>query len=215
MKVLCMLSGGSDSAYAALMAKTMWPHADFYGLFIDYGQPEAPPERIASMAVFKRLMFNYNHWCEVKVSDLYVFHRQSVAENNVYVPLRNLVLTSIAAAKAEALEAEVLVVGNKSLQKTEGEFLTYDGNRKFYKQLESLVQSIEVTSHRILIVPTLSENRTQKLTRKDVYFGLWKNGFEYGETFSCWFARGFDECGECKNCVEKKLLWEQWRAFTT
>jgi 7-cyano-7-deazaguanine synthase in queuosine biosynthesis len=210
MKVLCTLSGGSDSAFAALTARQHWPDAEFHSLFVNYGQPELEPELQASVKVHNKLGFKPQNWHDTRVWGLYQFHRKLGDQMSLYVPHRNLVIASIAAAMAEDLKAEKIVVGNKSKKKTEGDPLTYDGNLEFYKALEYVVRVAEVTEHRIEIVPTLAEFHVRKLTRRDVYAGLWAAGFAYDDTFSCWFGYDGVECGMCKNCVEKRALWEEW-----
>jgi 7-cyano-7-deazaguanine synthase len=210
MKILCTLSGGSDSAYAAFVAKKAWPEAEFHSLFVDYGQPEVGPELYASVTVHNKLGFPAWSWSDVRIQWLYAFdrgHRDDL--NSLYVPHRNLVIASIAAAYADKIGAEKVVVGNKSFEKTEGDFLTYDGNLKFYKALQAVVQMIQVREPVLEIVPALSQLTQKKLTRQDVYFNLWAEGFRYEDTFSCWFGTAM-ECGACKNCVEKKSLWEKW-----
>jgi 7-cyano-7-deazaguanine synthase in queuosine biosynthesis len=213
MRILCTLSGGSDSAYAAFVAQKRWPEAEFHSLFVDYGQPEIGPEMEASVKVHNKLKFPAWAWHDVRIQWLYEnfdrSHRDDL--NSLYVPHRNLVIASIAAARADKLGAEKVVVGNKSFQKTEGDFLTYDGNREFYKALEAVVQMIQVRGPKLEIVPTLSEFTNKKLTRQDVYFGLWTNGFHFNDTFSCWFAVDNKGCGTCKNCLEKQGLWEHWQ----
>jgi 7-cyano-7-deazaguanine synthase in queuosine biosynthesis len=210
MKILCTLSGGSDSAYAAFEAQRRWPWETFHSLFVDYGQPEVAPELQASVKVHNKLGFRPENWHDVRLQWLYkLTDRDKKDTNSLYVPHRNLVIASIGAAMASSLGAEKLIVGNKSLVRTAGDFLTYDGNRTFYKDLEFVVHSIETRPPSLTIEPTLSMDG-KKLTRRDVYFGLWANGFKYDDTFSCWFAEGDKECGTCKNCLDKRELWKHW-----
>jgi 7-cyano-7-deazaguanine synthase len=210
MIILCTLSGGSDSAYAAYAAKLLWPDAEFHSLFVEYGQPEVGSELQASVKVHNKLGFGSHRWHNVRIQWLYKFDRTHPDDlNSLYVPHRNLVIASVGVALADQLGAEKLIVGNKSFKKTEGDFLTYDGNREFYKALEAVVQMIQVHGPKLEIEPTLS--MVNKLTRADVYFGLWDRGFKYDDTFSCWYATvNGKECGTCKNCAEKQALWVSW-----
>lgn len=209
MKILCTLSGGSDSAYAALVAKKRWPDAEFHSIFVDYDQPEVEAENRASLRVHHKLGFPSCSWRSVSLLRMYQFKRSKDNMASIYIPLRNLVIASIAAARAEDIGASIIVVGNKSQHRVEGEILGYDGNRDFYQSLARVIRSIQTGSNRIDIIPTLAE-MGRKLTREDVYFGLWSEGFTYADTFSCWFPEGRDECGNCKNCKEKLAIKERW-----
>lgn len=211
MKIVCTLSGGSDSAYASLVAKKMWPDAEFHSFFVDYGQPEVTRERLASHVVHDKLGFKPENWHDVRIESLYTFDRKQGDQHSLYVPVRNLVIAAMASAFAESIGAEMVVVGNKSFHKTLGDPLTYDGNREFYKALEAVVQMAQVSKTLITLEPTLSLGK-EKLSRRDVYYALWSSGFEYDDTFSCWFGYDGKECQHCKNCIEKRSLYVDWIA---
>ncbi len=202
MKVVVELSGGADSALAAIYAIRKYMTADFYALFIDYGQKYAEQERKASVEIANHLNCFYGgwNWEEVKISKFWQ-QGDKVVE---YIPLRNLFLSSIALSYAQSVGAEVLINGSKSLAVDSTDPYSFrDSTKLFYQHLE-LTELTGTEDHipLVRIEPLLAMNRTVKMTKREVYKEL--EDLAMPETWSCFHpSEDGKECGSCKNCKEK------------
>lgn len=203
MKIVCELSGGADSALAAVRAKNIWPDARIYALFINYGQPYADIEKIKSGGLAYRFGFS---WFEVMVMGL--FENVSLpGKAGEYFPLRNVVLSAIACSMAERVGAEIVVNGSKSLVPVEADPYSFkDSTALFYAVMTAAVH--QAGAKGIEIRQLLAENRTSKLSKIDVYRELRQYGVYMDDTFSCYhpYKEGsiWHTCGKCKNCLEKE-----------
>jgi 7-cyano-7-deazaguanine synthase len=209
MKVVVELSGGADSALAAVYAVRKYIGATFYGFFVDYGQEYANQERETSEKIATQLLFKYGgwNWTEVSVSKFWKNSSSAVVE---YVPLRNLVLTSLAISYAQSIGAEVVVTGSKTLVVDSNDPYSFrDSSLEFYQRLEKLAMSAtEVQSgvRLVFVEPLLAMNRESKMTKEQVYKELAEVGIT--NTWSCYHPKGMQECGECRNCKEKAKIFE-------
>jgi 7-cyano-7-deazaguanine synthase len=206
MNVVCELSGGADSALAAIYAKRKYGGAHFYCLFVDYGQKYAEEESDASVALAEKIFADYN-WRRVIVRGLFsestVVYGGRVASE--YFPLRNLVIAAVAASFAVSEHASIIVNGSKSLSRVPTDPYSFrDSTLPFYKLMEAAVNgALEVG--RITIDPILADGREAKLHKVAVYDELLKEGIKPEETWSCYHPSVAGKpCGTCRNCEEKK-----------
>lgn len=202
MKIVVELSGGADSALAAVYATRRYVDSDFFALFVDYGQSYAIQEKEASEKVFKHLKDKFGgwYWNGITVSK---FWQQGKAIEE-YVPLRNLMLSSIAASYAQSIGAEIIVTGSKSLVVDESDPYSFrDSTLEFYKLLEqTLTYATEKGIRLVRIEPLLAMYRDTKMTKRQVYKQLEELGIT--GTWSCYHPTvAGEECGDCKNCKEK------------
>jgi 7-cyano-7-deazaguanine synthase in queuosine biosynthesis len=216
MNVVCELSGGADSALAAIYARRKYS-ASFYCLFVDYGQPYAEKEHEASLRLVTKI-FDNAIWRRVVFRGL--FSESTAAYGNQvaseYFPLRNLVISAVAASLAVSVQASVIVNGSKSLSRVPTDAYSFrDSTLPFYKMMEAAVNSAVEEGH-ITIDPILADGRDQKMKKEHVYLELMHNGIQPEETWSCYHpvritkefepAGTLEPCGKCRNCLEKKQI---------
>ena len=129
MKIITELSGGADSALAFMEAQKKYAGAEFYSLFVDYGQRCAKEEEHASKFLHSRYQ-SLSTWKKVEVRGLFesaLTQEKSGVDKviddlaGVYTPVRNIVLTGIALSWADAIGAERVITGSKGLVKVEGD----------------------------------------------------------------------------------------------
>ena len=208
MRAVALLSGGLDSTVAAALAR-----ADggmlVAALFVDYGQRAAAAERAAAHAVAAALAMPLR----TTTLDLY----EGLADRSgallardrampqpptaalegpdadaraaaVWVPNRNGVLVNLAAAVAEALEAEAVVVGFNA-----EEAATFpDNGPRFLDSLNACLA--DSTRSRVRVVsPTLS------LSKAQLYAEGERIGAPIALSWSCYEA-GPAPCGVCESC---------------
>ena len=206
MKVICELSGGADSALAAIYAKRKYPDAEFHCLFVDYYQDYVWEEAGASHDMAVKIFGDKAKWHNVAVGNLFTDMEEAQPENvaKEYCPLRNLVISAIAASLAVKLGAEVIVNGSKSLSRVPTDPYSFrDSTLPFYKLMEAAVNGGIEKGH-ILIDPILADGRDRKMMKAHVYRELLEEGIQPDETWSCYYPTNGEPCGKCRNCLEKR-----------
>jgi 7-cyano-7-deazaguanine synthase len=211
MKIVAEFSGGADSAAAVILAKKNYPDAKIYGIFVDYEQKYAYQECIYAIDLANKLNIGLK---TIKAYNLFTETKKIKAISNVYTPLRNMLLLSIAASYAESIGAEMILTGSKGLVKIEGDpYSYYDSTVPFYKMMESVINYCkEVKVPPIIVNPILTANRTEKMSKKEVYKLLLENGIGKEDTWSCFTPDTRNiliECGHCHNCEIKKKIFEE------
>jgi 7-cyano-7-deazaguanine synthase len=209
-KIVAEFSGGADSAAAVILAKLKWPHADIWPIFVDYGQPYMRQE----LAMAKHLVNKLNilPLKIVKIDNLFTMKIEFNGLSSVYTPLRNMLLLSVTASYANMLGAEIILTGSKGMVKVEGDpYSYYDSTVPFYTLMENVINYCNENKEKpIKVVPILTENRTNKMTKLEVYRILGTRRIYKDETWSCFTPtpEGL-ECGECHNCKVKALAYQQ------
>jgi 7-cyano-7-deazaguanine synthase len=214
MKIVAEFSGGADSTAAVILAKKKYPNAKIYGIFIDYEQKYAYQECMSALELARKLGI----WLKtVKAYNLFTENKKIRGISNVYTPLRNMLLLSIAASYAESIGAKMILTGSKGLVKIEGDpYSYYDSTVPFYKMMEAVINYCkEVKVPPIIVNPILTTNRTEKMSKKEVYKLLLENGIKKEDTWSCFTPESsvtFNECGHCHNCkIKNKIFTElEW-----
>lgn len=111
------------------------------------------------------------------------------ADNEVYLPGRNLVLLSKALVFAALSDIEIIEIGvlkNNPFS---------DSTKAFFSQFSDLA-SLGLGKNVEIQAPF------QKLKKEDVI--LMGKRLPLEATFSCINPKGYDHCGECNKCVERK-----------
>jgi 7-cyano-7-deazaguanine synthase in queuosine biosynthesis len=204
-KVICELSGGADSALAAIYAKKKYPEAEFFTLFVDYGQSYAVQEQKRSLALAKKI-FPDTNWKLVEVKELYQRYLPKEGDAKEYFPSRNLLIASISAVFAAMVEAQVIVTGSKSFSKIEKDPYSFqDSTLGFYAVMEAAANRSFERDSSIRIEPLLAMGRENKLLKFEVMVELAVNGIVASETWSCYHPTELGGiCGKCFNCVNRK-----------
>jgi len=210
MKIVITLSGGADSTLAALKMKERWPDAEYYPVFIDYGQICADQEKKTAFDLARKLDFLGLHMITLgKIWSGGGMIDGESEDNDVYTPVRNLALLSCTIAYAESIEADIVVTGSKGHSKIlSEEHSYYDSTIPFAKMMESIWYYASENKRRVQVVPILAEGRKETMTKEEVYKELLQYNILYKDTWSC-FQGGRDECGRCSNCLEKDRIFQK------
>jgi 7-cyano-7-deazaguanine synthase len=209
MKVICELSGGADSALAAIWAKKKYPEAEFFALFVDYGQPYRVQEACRSLDLSKKIWANTN-WKMVKVAELYERYLGMKGQASEYFPSRNLLIASISAVYAAMVGAQVIVTGSKSFSKMEKDPYSFrDSTLGFYAVMEAAANASFERDFSVRIEPLLAMGREKKLNKHEVMGHLLMEGIKPNETWSCYHPTADGKiCGKCYNCMNRAVYDE-------
>lgn len=204
MKVVCELSGGFDSAAAAI--SSCGQYEEVYGYFIDYGQVYAEREREAA-----RYMSNFltarcpDKWKGLREVQVDLSQQLSGQDaSNPYIPIRNLVLGTMSANYAQSIGARVIITGSKTVEYREDDpFCWWDCTSEFYAELGALVnlateEGSEVTYRQILV-------RSDKipLTKVEVLEVLRGEDVDLRKLWNC-YAGGVEPCRDCFHCTDMR-----------
>jgi len=209
MPALALLSGGLDSTVAAALHAAAGGEVAL-GLFVDYGQRAALPERQAALAVGRALGFEV--LCteqpllgEITATALVDRSRDlpepdperlddtaAATADAVWVPNRNGLLVNLAAAVAEARGLDTVVVGFNA-----EEAVTFpDNGPRFLANLNAALA--DSTRGAVTVsAPTIELTKAELLARgREV-------GAPVDATWSCYGA-GPEPCGRCESCLRRR-----------
>jgi len=203
-KVIALLSGGMDSVTAAAIVKQQG--YDIYALTVSYGQRHAREIESA-----KRLAL-WLKATEHEVVDLPITRLLKSTLTNpdsdvtgdesklgkripaTYVPGRNAILLAIAAAWAESIGAEAIVMGVNAI-----DFAGYpDCGQPFIDAFENVIKVSTrggVEGHPVEILAPIASMSKADIIRKGNELGV-----PFKDTWSC-YQGGKKPCGVCDSCI--------------
>jgi 7-cyano-7-deazaguanine synthase len=210
-KALLLLSSGLDSSANLALAHKYKDFKIVLSLTINYGQKSALKEanhakKISKFYNVKNIYYDFSSFSKLVQKNSSLLTGKDIPSpknldnesetkktaKKVWVPNRNLVLISIAAAVAESQNLDAIVVGfNKEEAKT-----FPDNSNAFIKKVnESLAYStlnhVQVLSHTI------------KLNKTEIVKEISKLNFPFELVWSCYHNNKF-HCGECESCKRFK-----------
>lgn len=215
MRAVVLLSGGMDSAVAAAMARARGHR--LHGLSFDYGQRHRRELRSAralsgalNMMSHRVLRVDLRQIGFSALTDRLALERRRSAREiladpripNSYVPLRNTILLSLAAAYAETRDADLLVLGANAV-----DYSHYpDCRPEYYRALERALalgskRGVEGRPLRIW-TPVIRMTKGQ-IVRKGRALGV-----PFGLTWSCYAGRP-RPCGRCDSCLLRRKGFEE------
>lgn len=181
-RTVVLLSGGIDSSACAVAEAEAGRLIAC--VYVDYGQPSAEMERIASGRLSRSLSVPIR---QARIRGLRLGDMAAGVGAHV-VPGRNAVILAVAANLAFGWGADALVVGAVLDDATDYQ----DCRRSFLDQIEDAL-GMQVLSPWIDTEKrTVAQYLSQRLERK--------------QTWSCYKA-GPDPCGSCRGCVEAARAW--------
>ncbi|AEA46964.1 7-cyano-7-deazaguanine synthase QueC [Archaeoglobus veneficus] len=203
MKFVAVLSGGMDSGVA--MAKALQEGSIELALTFDYGQMAAKKEieyagklckyyGVAHKVIELPWLANLSSGLtEGRIPEVSEEILEAVAEETakaVWVPNRNMVFISIAAAFAESMGCNAVVVGFNG-----EEAQTFpDNSEEFVKAMNDALRIVNGVS---VYAPLIKLDKTEI-----VKLGMSMN-FPFELTWSCYYS--YDEpCGKCESCVRRQ-----------
>ena len=212
-KAISVFSGGLDCTVATCVYDKDY---EIHAITFNYGQKAAKQEINASKRICEKMGWTHEvidlPWLskistsslntdedipEIDENDLDNLDKSSETAENVWVPARNTVFTSIALSYAESIGAEIIIVGWNG-----EEGATFPDNSKEY--LEKFNKLIDVGSpDKIRIeAPAIDMNKEEI-----VELGL-EVGAPMELSYSCY--KGDDKpCGVCESCVRRKRAFKK------
>ncbi|NLO08101.1 MAG: 7-cyano-7-deazaguanine synthase QueC [candidate division WS1 bacterium] len=210
MSSVLLLSGGLDSLVAAWAARESHPPA--LALTFDYGQRAAAREAEAALCIAAEIGVDHRliklPWMSRLTPASLSDPASDLAEADdasVWVPARNAVFISIAAAHAEAMGAEAIICGFNA-----EEAATFpDNSPEFVRRCDAMLE-LATQNHPRVISPTLD------LTKREIVSLGIETGAPLHLTWSC-YGPGPEHCWQCPSCrrlqaaLEEAGCYEQWR----
>lgn len=215
MKAVVLLSGGMDSAVAAAMVRAQGH--ELHALSFDYGQRHK--RELKSARAVARALGARNHKIlrvdlrqiggSALTGRMEMERRRSAREilddpriPNTYVPLRNTIFLALAAARAEATGADLLVLGVNAV-----DYSHYPDCRPGYYR--AAARAIALGSKRgvegwplKILTPVIGMTKAQ-IVRKGRALGV-----PFRLTWSC-YAGGARPCGRCDSCLLRAKGFEE------
>ncbi len=183
MKAICLLSGGLDSATTLWWAKDQG--YDLLTLsFLYEGRPAKELEAARRLSRAANARHLEVHAPILKSSD---------GTLQGYLPKRNLIFYSIAAAYAEVESVDLIVGGHL---RTDSEDFP-DASAEYLRQVESLVNVAPGPQARVKIVLPLIGMTKPEAIRLGLSLGC-----PLELSWSC-YADGTEPCGRCAACIER------------
>ena len=212
-KAISVFSGGLDCTVATAAYNKDY---EIHAITFDYGQKAVTQEIKASQKICEEMGWTHEiielPWLskisnsslntsqdipEVSESDLDNLDKSGETADNVWVPARNTVFTSIALSYAESIGADIIIVGWNN-----EEGATFPDNSKEF--LEEFNELIEVGSpEKIRIEAPCIDLNKEELVELGV-----KVGAPMKLSYSCY--KGEDEpCGVCESCVRRNRAFKK------
>jgi 7-cyano-7-deazaguanine synthase len=197
-KVICLISGGLDSAVASAIAISKGYEPIF--LFIRYGQKTLKKEEWCLDQLVKHWHIKHVHkiylpWIKKFGGSALLDKNISLDEKNFrleYVPFRNSIFLAVATALAEVEKADLIVVGS-----TGGDHICPDNRSEFIKAFQKIISMGTMLKKDIKIFHPLT--KTDKTGAVKIGEKL-KVPFEL--TWSC-HNKTDVACGHCSNCLAR------------
>ena len=199
-KAVCIMSGGMDSTLCAVLAKRAG--YEIIALHFDYGQRTMKREKIAfeqiceRIGALKKINLDASFIASIggnALTDESLAIRKDGAKPDTpstYVPFRNGIFISVAAALAEKEGAQVLYIG---IVEEDGSGYP-DCTADFIAKIESAVNAGTSKDFSLQIVTPLVNLSKADIVRKSL-----EAGSPLELTWSC-YEREDEACGECDSC---------------
>lgn len=193
MASVLLLSGGLDSLVASWASREN--HPPQLALTFDYGQRSATREIEAALCIAAEMDVRHRL---IKLPWMQRLTPEQIAgpsgdlsaatDDSVWVPARNAVFISIAAAHAEALDCDTIVCGFNA-----EEAATFpDNSPEFVRRLDAMLELATRNAPKV-ISPTLD------LTKREIVALGVELGAPLHLTWSCYGA-GPEHCWACPSC---------------
>jgi len=213
-KAVILLSGGLDSTTLLHVAVKELKIRQIYALSMSYGQKHSKELEMAkwqakAVGVVDHTILDISFLGtllkgssalvdpDMEIAALDNLEKDQLDQPPTYVPNRNMILLSIAAARAEAVGASEVLYGAQAQDR--------------YGYWDCTVDFVEKINHvlglncknRVEIKAPFAELSKARLVAMGV-----KLGVDYSKTWSC-YRGGQYPCGECPTCVERSRAFEE------
>ena len=213
-KAVVLLSGGLDSTTLLHYVAKQLEIPEIYALSMVYGQKHVREleaarwqARAVGVAEHKEADLSFMGGLlqgssalvdeAIKVPALADVDSADLDQPPTYVPNRNMILLSVAAALAEAVGADTVYYGAQAQDR----YGYWDCTVDFVTKINHVLALNR--KNRIEIRAPFADKSKAELLR----IGL-KLGIDYSHTWSC-YRGGDSPCGECPTCVERARAFEE------
>lgn len=200
MKAVCIMSGGMDSAVCAFIAKSMG--YNIIALHFDYCQRTMDRERQCfnqlcdDLNIVQKIIINADFIAQIggnSLTDLSLTIRENALDNNEipnsYVPYRNGIFLSIAAAVAQRYNAQALFIG--VVQEDSSGYP--DCSEDFIHKIQAAMNA--GTGENFTIHTPLVHLSKAEIVQKALELGV-----PLDHTYSC-YQNNDKPCGVCDSCL--------------
>lgn len=197
MKITILYSGGLDSRILYHFAKISNPDAEITCVYYKHGA-ESEPAELASLPDFVQV--RTIEWLSDKIQPL--AKESDPFATAVYIPGRNLVFACLAAS--QELSDEIWM----GTQFDEDNESATDKNEFFRSKTSELLTYVLSPFKKSVILrfPFVEE----RFTKMDAVKWALTNGLseeELKRTTSCWHNKNGLQCGQCKQCLKRFLIF--------
>ena len=203
-KVIVLLSGGLDSATCLGLVRCTFPNAQIHAVFFDYGQTHLEEEKAKSILLAREYCVAFH---DIRLPELpgsaltdgkpveTVVGGTNIAPT--FVPGRNLIFASHAAALAEVIGAEVIVTGINAI-----DYSGYPDCRPEFVEAMQVVIKMALPSGTEHGRPIHYSAPLLYMTKVEIVKRAMTLHIDLNKTHSCYFptAKG-DACHLCASCV--------------
>ncbi len=196
-KVVVLFSAGVEST--SLVVHYLSRGAYVYPVYVRSGMPWEDVERHYALKLWHDLRRKYGHIAPVRT----VFVKGSrpatdgvpMEENQIEIPLRNMILTVQTAVVAHRKGVDTIGVGSLGI------YPFPDNNREYFDKLEDLI-STGLRRRIIIDTPFMGMEKWDVIRR-------FAGKAPYHLTFSCASPVGRIHCGVCAKCRERREGFER------
>lgn len=208
-KVVMILSGGMDSTIALRLAVEKYGKENISALTFDYGQKQRAeiekakastaylgvPHKVIDAGFLYDISLGFSANVDTDIAMPTIKEVLSSPRPKTYVPNRNMILLSIAAAYAETVNADAIFCG---LQATDL-YSYHDTSQRFIDKLNSCLDENRIIKIKIYApFSTLSKKDEIDLLKEIGDLEL------LNHTLTCYNPNEKDEsCGKCPSCAER------------
>ena len=210
-----LVSGGLDSAVLLHYVAKKLTYHPLHALSFHYGQrhareldmaraqvqalPKVVDHRIVDISFFSRLVGTATALVAdgTDVPDLDSLSQNQLRQPPTYVPNRNMILLSLAAAYAESKNCNAIFYGAQQQDR----YGYWDCTPDFVERLNRVL----ALNRRKPVTVYAPFARMKK--EEEIRLGL-ELGVDFGKTWSC-YRGGSTPCGTCPTCVERRRAFEE------
>ena len=213
-KAVVLLSGGMDSTTLLHYVCRQLHSNSVFALSMVYGQKHArelemavwqaekanvAEHRVLNMEFMSGILKGASALVdpEIEVESLDQLEKAELEQPPTYVPNRNMILLSVAAAWAESIGAETVFYGAQAQDR----YGYWDCTVEFIAKINDVLELNRKNNIRVE-APFAELSKTELLR-----IGL-DLGVDYSHTWSC-YRGGTRPCGECPTCVERARAFEE------
>lgn len=209
-KVIIILSGGMDSTISMRLCVEKYGAENVRALTFDYGQKQSieidraisscsllgVQHKVFNLSVLGSISKGFSANVDTDIAMPTIKDVLGDPRPKTYVPNRNMILMSIAAAFAETIDAEYIISGFQSTD----EYGYHDTTKRFVDKVNDVLSENRIIKIKV-IAPFADMSKYDEL---QVLMKLDGNIDLMNHTLTCYNPNDWgDSCGKCPSCSER------------